>query len=141
MATGILGLLMLLVVADVVGYQFGAPIKGTPEISEFMIVIVVFLALAWCAVTRKHVRVDILVSRFSTKVQAILDSITLLAALAIYGIMTYRSVLESMSVHNVTSLLRLPHAPFYWIMTVGLAVFCLSIIAQVIKRIAEAGKR
>ena len=140
-ATGILGLLMWLVVADAVGYQFRAPIKGTPEISEFMVVIVVFLALAWCAVTRKHVRVDILVSRFSTKVQAILDSITLLAALAIYGIMTYRSVLESMEVYDTTSILRVPHAPFYWIMTFGLALFCLSIVVLVIENIAEARKR
>ena len=141
LATGILGLLMLLVVADVIGYQFGVPIKGTPEISEFMIVTVIFLALAWCAVTRKHVRVDLIVSHFPSRTQAILDSITLLAALVVYGIMTWRSVLESMEVYAETSILRVPHAPFYWIMTFGLALFCLSIVVLVIENIAEARKR
>lgn len=141
LATGILGLLMLLVVADVIGYQFGAPIKGTPEISEFMIVIVVFLSLAWCAVTRKHVKVDLIVSRFPSRVQAILDSITLLAALVIFGIMTWRSFLESTEVYDITSILRVPHTPFYWIMTFGLALFCLSIVVLVIENIIEARKR
>jgi len=142
MATGMLGLLMVLTVANVILRDvFNKPIRGTPELSEFMMVIVIFLALAWCAVTRKHVRVDLIVSRFPSRVQAIVDSITLFATLGIFVIITWRSFLESMAVYDTTSLLRLPHAPFYWIMTVGLAVFCLSIAVLLIENIAEARKR
>ena len=142
MATGMLGLLMVLTVANVILRDlFNAPIKGTPELSEFMMVIVIFLALAWCAVTRKHVMVDLIVSRFPSRVQAIVDSITLFATLGIFVIITWQSFLESMAVYDTTSLLRLPHAPFYWIMTVGLAVFCLSIAVLLIENIAEARKR
>lgn len=141
-SAAVIGLLMLVVVADVCGrYFFNSPIMGASELACFMMVVVVFPALAWAALTGKHVKVDILVSHFSPRVQAIFDSVTLLVALGIFVIITWRSVLESMAAHNVTSLIRLPHAPFYWIMTVGLAVFCLSIIALVIKRVAEAGKR
>jgi len=137
-----IGLLMLLVVADVCGrYFFNNPIVGASELASFMMIIVVFPALAWAAVTGKHVKVDLLMSRFPPGVQAIVSSITLLAALGTYVIITWRSVLESMAAHNVTSLLRLPHAPFYWIMTVGLAIFCLATVVLVIKRVAEAGKR
>lgn len=135
-------LLMLLVTADVCGrYFFNNPITGASELASFLMIIIVFPALAWAALTGKHVKVDILVSRFSPRAQAILDSITLLAALGIYIIIIWQSVLESMAVGKVTSMLRLPHAPFYWIMVVGWGVFCLSIIALVIKRVAEAGKR
>ena len=142
MATGFLGLLMVLTVANVILRDlFNVPIRGTPELSEFMMIIVIFLALAWCAVTRKHVRVDILVSRFPSRVQIILDSITLLITLGIFFIITWQSVLESMVVYDTTSILRLPHTPFYWIMTVGLALFCLSIVVLVIENIAEARKR
>lgn len=139
--TGILGLVMVLTVADVIGYLFKSPIRGTPELSEFMMVTVVFLALAWCAVTRKHVKVDIIVSRFPPRVQLILDIITLLLTLGIYAIITWRSVLESSVVYNTTSLLRIPDAPFYWIMTAGLALFCLSIAVLVIENIVEVSKR
>lgn len=138
----VIGLLMLLVVADVCGrYFFNSPIMGASELACFLMIIIVFPALAWAALTDKHVKVDILVSRFPPRVQAIFSSAALLITLGIFAIMTWRSALESMATNNVTSLIRLPHAPFYWIMTAGLAVFCLSIVALVIKSVAEAGKR
>lgn len=141
LATGMLGLLMLFTVTDVCArYFFNAPITGVSELSEFMMVIVVFLALAWCALGRKHVRVELIVSRFTPRVRAIVDSITLLAALGTFVIITWRSFLESADVVTATSLLRLPHAPFYWIMTGGLALFCLAILVLIIENIAEARK-
>lgn len=134
--------MMLVVVSDVCGrYFFNSPIMGASEFASFLMIVVVFPALAWAALTEKHVQVDILVSHFPPRVQAIFGSITLLAALGIYIIITWQSALESMVTTTVTSALRLPQAPFYWIMTVSLAIFCLSIIALVIKRVAEAGKR
>jgi TRAP-type C4-dicarboxylate transport system permease small subunit len=138
----VIGLLMLVVVADVSGrYFFNNPITGASELASFMMIVVVFPALAWAALTGKHVKVDLLMARFRPRVQAIFDSVTLLAALGVFVVIVWRSILESMAVHNVTSLIRLPHAPFYWIMTLGLAVFCLSIMILMIKRIVEAGKR
>ena len=141
-ATGILGLLMILTVANVILRDlFNEPIRGTPELSEFMMVLVIFLALAWCAVTRKHVKVELIVTRFSPRIQIILNSITLLLSLGIFVIITWQSILESMAVYDTTSLLRIPHTPFYWIMSVGLGLFCLSILVLLIENIVEARKR
>lgn len=142
MATGMLGLLMVLTVANVILRDvFNKPIRGTPELSEFMMVIVIFLALAWCAVTRKHVRVELIVTHFSSRVQKILGSITLFITLGIFVVMTWQSVLESMVAYDTTSILRLPHTPFYWIMTFGLGLFCLAIAVLLIESIDEARKR
>lgn len=142
MATGVLGLLMLLTVANVILRDFfNKPIMGTPELSEFMMVLVVFLALAWCAITRKHVKVELVVNRFSPRIQAIFNGITLLLTLGIFVIITWQSFLESMVVYDTTSLLRIPHTPFYWIMTFGLGLFCLSILVLIIENIIEARKR
>ena len=142
LATGVLGLLMLLTVANVILRDFfDKPIMGTPELSEFMMVLVVFLALAWCAITRKHVKVELIVNRFSPRIQAILNGITLLLALGVFVVITWQSALESMAVYDTTSLLRIPHTPFYWIMTFGLGLFCLSILVLIIENIIEASKR
>jgi hypothetical protein len=46
-----------------------------------------------------------------------------------------------MGVGTETSLLRLPHAPFYWILTVSVAIFCFSIIALIIENITQVAKR
>ena len=134
--------LMLDVVADVCGrYFFNAPLLGASEMATLMMVIIIFSALAWAALADKHIKVDIVMQRFSPRVRAIVNSITLLLTLGIYGVITWRSVLESMGVHDVSSYLRVSHTPFYWIMTVGFAVFCISIVVLVIKNIAEARKR
>lgn len=139
--------LMLLVVADVSGrylsswISWAKPITGSSELASFIMIIVVFPALAWAALTNKHVQVDLLVARLSPRAQAIFGSATLLAALGTYVVITWRSVLEALDVHTVTSLLRLPQAPFHWIMTVGWVVFCLSIAALLIVNIIKAAKR
>ena len=88
-ATGMLGLLMVLTVANIVLRDiFNKPIRGTPELSEFIMVIVIFLALAWCAITRQHVRVELVVTRLPLRVQIILNSITLFITLGIFVIIT-----------------------------------------------------
>lgn len=140
-------LLMLLIVADVCGEYLGKwvdwarPITGATEIASFMLIIIVFPALAWAAITDKHVKVDLLMVRFPPRVQAIADSITMLLALGTYVTITWRSVLEAMVVYDTTSRLQLPHTPFYWVMVAGWFVFCLSIVTIVISNITKAVKR
>jgi TRAP-type C4-dicarboxylate transport system permease small subunit len=137
-----LGVLAFFTVLDVfLRYAFSAPITGTTELSEFMMVIVVFPALAWAALGRKHVRVDLLVSHFPRRTQLIIDSVTLILALSTYSVMVWQTFLESMGVGTETSLLRLPHAPFYWILTVSVALFCLSIIVLIIENVTQVTKR
>jgi len=137
-ATGVLGLMMLLTVTDVfLRYFFNAPITGTTEITEFMMVIVVFPALAYCAVSRRHINVDLLVSHFPARIQIIIDFITLLLALGIYIIITWQSFLEAMDVKTTTALLNLSHAPFYWVLSISLTLFCLSILALLIEEIIK----
>lgn len=141
-ATGVLGLMMLLTVVDVfLRYFFNSPITGTTEVTEFMMVIVVFPALAWCAVTRRHLKVDLLVSHLPPRIQAIIDFLTLLLALGTFIIITWQSFLESLDVRTTTSLLNLSHAPFYWILTVSLALFCLSIATLMVENIMKEVKK
>ena len=135
-------ILMLDVVADICGrYFFNAPILGASELATLMMAIIVFSALAWAALSEKHIKVDLVMQRFPPRVQAVVNSITLLLALGIFSVITWQSALEATEVHDVTSLLRVSHTPFYWIMMVGFGVFCISIIVLLIKNIAQVMKR
>jgi TRAP-type C4-dicarboxylate transport system permease small subunit len=140
-AMGMLGFMMLLTVADVsLRYLFNAPITGATELSEFMMVIVVFPALAWVAVERNHIRVDLLISIWPRRVQLIVEIFVLLLSLGIYCIIAWRAFMESMSVETTSSLISVPHSPFYWIMTVGFIMLCLAIISLVIEDVAAMKK-
>ena len=57
--------IMLLTTFDVAGrYLFHAPILGVFEVTEFMLVCVVFLSLAYTQSLKGHIEVDILVRTF-----------------------------------------------------------------------------
>ena len=141
-ASSFLILLMMITVIDVIlRYFFNSPITGTTEISQLMMIIIVFPALGWAAIDRAHIRVDLLIRLFPTRPRAVVDSITLLIALGIYIVIAWRSFLESAVVNRQTSLIHLPFAPFYWLMSVSLAIFCLAILALVIEEIGKAVKR
>jgi TRAP-type C4-dicarboxylate transport system permease small subunit len=135
-------LLMMITVIDVfLRFFFNSPITGTTEISQLMMIMIVFPALGWAAIDRVHIRVDLLVRQLSIRPSAVVNSITLLIALGVYIIITWRSFLESSVVNRQTSLIHLPFAPFYWVMSVSLAIFCLAILALIIEEIGKAVKR
>jgi TRAP-type C4-dicarboxylate transport system permease small subunit len=140
--TSFMMLLMLLTVVDVfLRYFFSAPITGTAEISRLLMIIIVFPALGWAAIDRAHVRVDLIVSRIPPRLQGIFGSITFFIALITFCIITWRSFLEATVVNRETSLIHLPFMPFYWVMSVGLAIFCLAIAALIIEDIAKVVKK
>jgi hypothetical protein len=74
-------------------------------------------------------------------VQALFGSITFFFALVTYVIITWQSFLEAAVVNRQTSLLHLSFTPFYWIMSVGFAIFCLAIAALVVEDIAKVVKK
>jgi TRAP-type C4-dicarboxylate transport system permease small subunit len=134
--------LMMLTVVDVfLRYFFNAPITGATEISRLMMIIIVFPALGWAAIDRAHIRVDLIVSRIPPRLQAIFSSITFFIALVTYVIITWQSFLEAAVVNRQTSLLHISFTPFYWVMSVGFAIFCLAIAALVIEDIAKVVKK
>jgi len=143
-ACGVLVLMMLLTVSDVVLRSLlRRPILGTTELTENMMACLAFLALAWCAVERSHLKVDLVMIMLPARVQAIVDSLTLLAGLCLVGLISWRSFLEAMVVKELnieSSLLRIPAYPFYYVMAVGFAVLCLVMVMQFVERVGKAVK-
>ena len=143
-AAVMLGLMMAVTVVDVIGrYIFNAPIIGATEIQQLLMVLVVFLSLAWISVERSHIMVDLLLSRLSTRARLAAETATLFLGFVIYLILTWQGAVEAMGAEETTSLLSIPEAPFRWAAASGLAVLCLSIICHMIDnfRILNKGER
>lgn len=141
-AMGVLSIMTLLTVTDVfLRYAFRLPILGTTEMTEVMMVTMSFMALAWCAVQRGHLKVDLIMARLPLRIQAIVDSITLLAGLGICSILSWRIIFIGLNAYDKglgTSLLEIPHYPFYWIISWGYAILCIAIILQIIENAGKA---
>lgn len=143
-ASGILAAMMLLTVSDVfLRYFFRRPILGTTEITESMMACLAFFALAWCAVQKGHLKVDLVMSRFSPKVQAVFDSMTSFAGLIIVALMAWRSFLEGVAMQQmniISSLLKIPAFPFYYVVGLGSTVLCVVMATQVVQNIEKVVK-
>ena len=140
----ILVAIMALTVADVfLRYVFSRPIKGSAEVTEYMMVFLA-LGIAWCALQGRHIRMELIMQRFAARVQAIVDSITLLVSLVVYILITWRIFLETIVVQktNVESfILNIATYPFYGVLVFGLFMLCLVMIILVAENINKAVKR
>ena len=77
--------------ADVVmRYLLNSPIPWSTEITENIIMFVVFLAAAWVLKEEKHVKMDLLVRRLKPRAQSILNAITsIIGAIVVSPIVWY----------------------------------------------------
>ena len=145
MAVFVLGCMMMLTVIDVfLRYFFNSPIMASKETTEYMMVIVGFLGLAWCAVKGMHIRVDLVASFLPKRPQAIIDSFGYLMGLGITVLLAWRGFVEGQGyreLKNLSASLGFPIYPFYWILAVGYGVLCLAIFVLLVRSILEAIKK
>ncbi len=140
----ILLLLMFLTVGDVVGrYFFTMPIPGTFELTNFMLALIVFFSLGYTQIRRGHISIDVLVSRFSPRAQAIIDSITCLFALGLFSLVTWQSVRYASRLfagHDVSGILSLPIYPFVIAVAFASLLFCLVLLVNLLSSLANVVK-
>lgn len=132
----ILGMVLLMALNVILRYVFGRPIKGTVELEEFMLVVVVFLGLAYTAIQKRHVRIDFLVSRFSETAQAVINSLTSVLSLGLCFLMVWRSAIWAQSNwnHKTTSvLLDLPLYIFVCVAVLGSALLFFVLLSEFLR--------
>ena len=141
-ATVFLVAMVLLTVVDVfLRSVFRAPILGSVELTEYMMVLAGFLGMAWCAQKGGHVIVGILVDRLPARVQAAIDSITLFLSLALVPLVVWQSIAQSLfslSEDYTSDILKIPESPFYMVVAIGYAVMFFVILATFINTVKKA---
>jgi len=120
---GFLFTLMLLVMVHVIGrYILGLPVPGSVELIEFLMVLIVFLGFAECAVQRGNVSVDLLVDQLPKQAQVLIDTFTCFFSIAIVSLITWQSAVQVKMLWqsgHVSGVLHIPHWPFAIVMVLG----------------------
>lgn len=134
-----------LITADVVmRYAFNSPILGTLEITEFMLAAVVFLGLAYAQAQRAHVGVDLLVQKLPPRLAAGVDSVVILLAILIYGLIVWQSygnATQALRTGLESDLLAIPHFPFRILVPIGSALLCLELLVTLEERLRTLWRR
>ena len=88
--------MMLLTTADVIGrYFFNRPIAGAYELTEFIMVIVVFLGLAHTEAKKDTAAIEIIAERFPSKVRAFTDSATIILSIFFFVVVGWQSIVQA----------------------------------------------
>ena len=126
--------MMLLTITDVILRKtVSKSILGTVEVTEFMMVILVFFTLAQTEILDGHVKVDLVISRFSARAQAFVDMVTqftcfLLFVLFTWSVLVYSAEMKASG--EVSQDLWLPIYPFIYVVAVGCALLSLTLLIK-----------
>ena len=141
----ILAAMMFLTFADVfLRYVFNRPITGSYELTEYMMVIVIGFGIAYCAVVKGHITIDIVVSRFPKRAQAIVDSTTCLIGLGLFYLITWQAAvhLKGHFEGGIASVvLLIPTFPFIAALTLGSAMFTLVLLTHFVEFLSQAVRK
>ena len=124
----------LLVVVDVILRRFfNSPLSWTFEVIEVMLTVVVFFTIAYCAVRRGHISVDVLVSKLPPKAKAIVETFGCFLGVMLFGFMAWCSIIsgiDELAAHRVTGIVHIPIYPFIFVVAFGSILLALVLLAQ-----------
>lgn len=137
-------LICFLVCADVIGrVVFNSPVKGTPEIVSFSIVIICFLQAPYAIRSGGMIRVDALFERLPAGVRRVVEIAGYLLGATFFALVCWGSI--DPSIHAWTSnefegegALRVPVWPARFIVILGTFLATLNYLLLAVQRIMSA---
>ena len=125
-------IMMLLNVVDVfLTKVFKAPIVGTYEITQRLLMCAVFASFAYAQSTKSHINMTILIAMFPRAIRFIIFTLMSLISVAAAGAMTWAAFVQggvALASHTTTEVLYIPLYPFYYIECVAMAAFTVALI-------------
>lgn len=133
---GLLAILMFLSIADVIGrYLFNRPIFGTLEMSEVLLVSIVFFGSAYTLYLDKQITMELLYNRLSPPAKRTVNIITRLMAFSIFSLMVWKVTEKAFYFKETNRLipsLLWPIYPFMLFVSLGLILISLELLIQIV---------
>jgi TRAP-type C4-dicarboxylate transport system permease small subunit len=141
----VLVLLMVYTVVDVVlRYAFNHPFRGSLEVTEFAMSVIVFLGIAYCGWLGGHVAVDILERPLEHPGLRFVPVLLALVSAVLFGTIAWLTAIEALtSMHRISNMMRWPHWPFQLTVAFGSAMYAIVLAihaVQALRRMTGAAK-
>jgi TRAP-type C4-dicarboxylate transport system permease small subunit len=129
----LLGLLGLVLFDVFMRYALRLPFLGAYEMSELAMVLIVFLALPYCAATGGHVAVDVLSPLLDRPAFRWLTVVIHLAGAVLMAVIAWQAMLYAIvsgQRGEATNMMGIPKLPFEMVTAACAAIFALVLIVQ-----------
>jgi len=134
--------MMLMIVGDVTGrYLFNQPIHGTLEITEFVMVAMVYLTLAHTQAIKAHIKVELLIDRVGRNSRLILELITYFLGLTIFVFICWQGVMSAIDAWEIEEVtdgyIPFPTLPAKATIPIGSLILCIRFTVDMVTAIKE----
>jgi tripartite ATP-independent transporter DctM subunit len=138
----VLFLMICVTFVDVIlRYVFNRPLTGVVEITEVMMIVAIFFAVAHTHNEKGHVNIDLVTSKLSANGQLVMHIISTILGLVIFAIGLWRIWVYTgilIASHTVMSqTVQFPKAPFAVIVIFGCLLLCLLLLRDLLQYIAK----
>lgn len=135
-------LMMFLTTADVSGrYLFNRPIPGGMEFVEWLMVMGIFLGLAYTQKVGGHVRMDLFITRvLKGRSHHAIEAFTLFLSLLIYTLILFYSLkytIMAVQMPLVSRYLHLPQWPYLLCVPLGSLFLCVRFAVELIRHLGR----
>jgi TRAP-type transport system small permease protein len=134
-----LAALAVVTVLDVGGrYFFNKPLLGAVEMSEFLMVVLSFGALALAELRNSHITVDFFVTALPERARALLEALAALLGIVFWSFVAWRAAVHANRIWHageVSANLTLPTWPFYLAVTIGCGLLALALVGRVVRSV------
>jgi TRAP-type C4-dicarboxylate transport system permease small subunit len=141
-AAGALSLIMLVMAVDAIGRKVSGPLPGGYETSMALMVLVMFLPLAFGERRKANISVDLVVRLFPPKVRTLLEAIGAILGIAIFVLITWLGLGDARYSTLVgeywPGIVSYPVWPFRWIVPIGSSVAALQFLFTAIDKLKSS---
>lgn len=136
---GALGLftMMCLTTTDVAGrYFFNTPIVGAFEMTEFLVLIVIFSFIGFTQASKTHVSVEIIINIFPKRIQFLIilfNHIVCFCLMSLFVWTGFEKAFELIETGERSQNLAIPSYPFAFFLAIGCVVLCVEYLRDIIR--------
>jgi tripartite ATP-independent transporter DctM subunit len=142
---GFLFLMIAVTFIDVImRYIFNRPFLGVIELTEVLMIVAIFMAVAHTQDQKKHIIIDVITNQLKEKSRLALEFITAFLGLGTLIILTWRMIVQIIfftgrnQMHS--QMLPIPAAPFAAVIALGCFCLTLLLLRDLLKQVVEASK-
>jgi TRAP-type C4-dicarboxylate transport system permease small subunit len=143
-AWALLGITLLTGLDVFLRYFFARPIKGTYELTEVVLCVLVFFGLAYTAANKGNVSVPLVVSRMPQRARALVTGVGCLLSMALVFVMAWRGFVQAMIYRNqnlTSAIFHFPIFPLLFVVALGCGVLFLILLADFLEAIGKATEK
>lgn len=143
---GIVAMLALtsITVLDIVMRRFfSAPLAFSYEVTQLLVVVIVFCSIPYATGMARHVSIEVLTDRFSPRYQHLIGTMGDLFCTAVLALIGWQAFSKGMYEHAIgtmTGEMEIPLYPFYLVVSGGACIAAITLLIQTVSARKKAAK-